>query len=417
MLYFPQNESRFAVPTALGRTNPDLVSWEDGMGEDSLKVTVSSMRGLDQHPARCFDYEFEDALVESMGAEVTTLRGRSRPGGRLPRMMSRLLRKAGYDEHVHTQVHADSVAPDQDIFLFNCLTIHDVASVQKIPNWRENSRFTVCWIKEFFVGTQHDPAGLALLEQFDLVILSFEQSVEALSKLVRGPKIVYLPLGIDTIRFCPYPNPPEQKLDVFWLGRSEPELHSAIQRQANVDGLYYVFNTTFPAQVAHPAEHRAQRIREMQRSRLFVVMPAKFNEPEVTLGQEEAGFRYFEGAAAGAVLLGRAPDVKSFSELFPWRDSVIPLPDNASSVGPFVADLLTQHDRLDRIRRESVRHCLLHHDWAYRMLSMCELLGFSPARAHKMLAPRLRTLQDLAELAVPSRPRALGTRRKVGAER
>jgi len=55
--------------------------------------------------------------------------------------------------------------------------------------------------------------------------------------------------------------------------------------------------------------------------------------PEETHGQIEIGFRYYEGSAAGTVMIGQAPDV-SVPEMFDWPDAVVQVRPDGSDVRP-----------------------------------------------------------------------------------
>jgi len=44
-----------------------------------------------------------------------------------------------------------------------------------------------------------------------------------------------------------------------------------------------------------------------KRRRYFIVSPGKFDRPSETGGQSEFGYRHFEAAAPGAIMLGMRP--------------------------------------------------------------------------------------------------------------
>jgi len=58
----------------------------------------------------------------------------------------------------------------------------------------------------------------------------FDKS-EPFKKLIQGESF-YLPAGIDTIFFCPYPDPPERFIDVLSIGRRSDTTHQALLRMA-----------------------------------------------------------------------------------------------------------------------------------------------------------------------------------------
>src|SRR5690606_9200692 len=116
---------------------------------------------------------------------------------------------------------------------------------------------------------------------------------------------------------------------------------------------------------------------------------------EDTEGQEELGLRFFEGAAAGALLLGEAPNVPSFAENFDWPDAVLPMRFDE----PDVASVLARHDaepeRMEAARRQGIVNSLLRHDFVYRWEQISRVAGLEP---RSMVAARKKALADRALL-------------------
>jgi hypothetical protein len=90
-------------------------------------------------------------------------------------------------------------------------------------------------------------------------------------------------------------------------------------------GIFYVYDTTSlsDADTLDHREHRDLVASLAKRSRFFLVAPAKMDASGECQGQSEIGSRYYEGAAAGAVLIGSKPDGDPFQELFGWPDAVV----------------------------------------------------------------------------------------------
>ena len=108
---------------------------------------------------------------------------------------------------------------------------------------------------------------------------------------------------------------------------------------ADAGDWYYMYDTVANCPVSSHAEHRSRLADMIKRSRFFLVNTASWHKGERTGGQQELGFRYFEGAAAGAVLIGDAPRNASFNEYFGWQDSVIPLPFDSGDIADVLAEL------------------------------------------------------------------------------
>jgi hypothetical protein len=133
-----------------------------------------------------------------------------------------------------------------------------------------------------------------------------------------------------------------------------------------------------------------------KRSRYFMVAPGKMNSEGETVGQVEVGYRYYEGAAAGAVLLGQPPKCEAFRELFPWQDVVIEVQPDGSDVVEMIAALESEPARIRAIQQRNAAEALLRHDWAYRWKEILRVAGIEP---HPALEARERRLKDLAEMS------------------
>ena len=91
-----------------------------------------------------------------------------------------------------------------------------------------------------------------------------------------------------------------------------------------------------------------------KRSRTFLVAPGKVDDPSLTGGQVEVGYRYFEGAAAGAVLIGQAPKGTAFDQAFPWPDAVIPVKHDGSDIRDVLSGLNADAQRLSAHQPEKL---------------------------------------------------------------
>ena len=79
----------------------------------------------------------------------------------------------------------------------------------------------------------------------------------------------YLPAGVDTLRFCPYPNPPTRSFDVLSIGRRAPVTHKSRLRMASEEGKFYVYDTIDALKTYDLEEHRLMTANLAKRSRYF----------------------------------------------------------------------------------------------------------------------------------------------------
>src|SRR5207248_8060169 len=130
--------------------------------------------------------------------------------------------------------------------------------------------------------------------------------------------------------------------------------------------------------VGNPAEHRLLLASLLQRSRYYVANRARVNEPEKTEGKEEISGRFYEGIAAGTVLLGEPPRSEEFRRQFDWPDAVIGLPFDSPDVAERLRALDAHPARIAEIRRRNIHYAALRHDWVHRLRTVYEPLGLRP---------------------------------------
>jgi hypothetical protein len=159
--------------------------------------------------------------------------------------------------------------------------------------------------------------------------------------------------------------------------------------------IFYIYDTLSNMHVIDHRQHRDLLANILKRSKYYLVNPARFNDLTCTQGHQETGYRYFEGAASGALMLGRSPQSETFRQHFDWPDAVIEAPDEEERIGAFMSGLNSQAERLESIRRNGVVQSLRRHDWAYRWRAIIDIIGIEPLSG---LFERDKVLCDLADI-------------------
>jgi len=165
---------------------------------------------------------------------------------------------------------------------------------------------------------------------------------------------------------------------------------------ARESGLFYVHDSIAGSQAITSKEHRALFANVAKRSRYFIVNPGKIDEPHIRGNQMETSNRYFEGAASGALMVGERPDNDEFRRLFDWPDAVTQLPYDSSDIDMLMADLDSEPERRERIRRANVLQALTRHDWVYRWEKILSTVGLEAAPGIYARKERLRKLTEIA---------------------
>jgi hypothetical protein len=110
----------------------------------------------------------------------------------------------------------------------------------------------------------------------------------------------------------------------------------------------------------------------------------------------EVGYRYFEGAAAGTVMIGDAPECEAYRELFGWPEAVVEIRPDGSDTMATLGELNSDPERVAAIGARNAREALLRHDWVYRWKDMFRIAGIEPSPRK---AAREKRLADLAQVS------------------
>jgi len=288
---------------------------------------------------------------------------------------------------------------DYDVFMLVCPYWRDVWYANAIQGWRDHCRTSVCWIDELWADDVRQlQYWLPVLSRFDHVIVGIDGSGKDLGDAIGRPCHEILS-AVDTIRFSPYPNPPARVVDVCSIGRRLDGIHRALLNLAARKEMFYIYDTLVNAgnsEIPDYLVHRDLLSNMAKRSRFFMVAPGKVNSPEETHGQIAIGRRYFEGLAAGAVLVGQAPDCGAFRRHFDWPHAVIEIQPDGSDAVEVVSRLSAEPERLREIGCRNAEEALRRHDWVYRWKEILGIAGLKPTPA---MEAREKRLGELAELA------------------
>jgi spore maturation protein CgeB len=351
-------------------------------------------------------YEAQDVLAQVDAVDL--LHMQPRRGLRLKEQWQRwLLYKDPTDMLMFANpgLHPVKLDREYEAFVILCQTYWDLLYANAIRGWKDQCRTSVCWIDEIWAAAvPRYKNWLKALENFDHICVGQKKSASILSDLI-GRKCHFVPGAVDTLRFCPYPSPPERVVDFYSVGRRWESIHNALLQLSAQTQRFYVYDTLQDVTSMRPisdAQHRQLYANVAKRSRYFVVAPAKMNVPGDTEGESEVGFRYFEGAASGAVMIGQAPDCEHFHDLFDWPDPLVEIKPDGSDVSEVVSSLDATPDRRREMGRRNAAEALLRHDWVHRWKMIWDIAGITVssgmlAREHTLAARASQVLADNRE--------------------
>jgi hypothetical protein len=354
------------------------------------RILLFSQRNiLGKYLFRCPHFEFEDIISEVDSVEVLA------PYANASSARSNFVKRLAYHLPILLNPGIQNVSNlgHYDIFLAVCGYPTDLLMVDAAINWRRHCTTSVCLIDELWAREIPQYQHLfRILRKFDVIVLYYSQSVEPLSKRI-GTKCLFLPPGVDTLLFSPYPKPPGRSIDVYSIGRRSDVTHRTLLRMAAESGIFYLHDSIAGDRAIDSAQHRTLFANAAKRSRYFLVNPGLINRPDKTDNQIEIGNRYFEGAASGTIMVGPLPRTEAFKTHFDWPDAVIHLDYDSSEIDKIISELDRQPEKQERIRRTNVAQSLLRHDWVYRWEAILRTVGLE---TKQQLLERKQRLQTLA---------------------
>ena len=226
---------------------------------------------------RCPHYEFEDVI--SRVDSVDLLAPKFTPSG----LWYKVAKKAAYRLPFapNPGIKRTEAKKRYDLFFAICGQPSDLVTANAAFDWKGHCRVSVCLIDEFWAKEIDSCRNLLhLLDRFDVIALYYNQTVEPLSRRLRS-RCVFIPPGVDTIRFNPYPNPPERVVDVYSIGRRSEATHQRLLRMASEDGRFYLHDSIAGGDAINSAQHRALFANVAKRSKYFLVNPGLIDRPDI----------------------------------------------------------------------------------------------------------------------------------------
>ena len=387
--------------------------------DGSQSVLILSMRNVSTLVGYCPLYEFEDLTAEMLDAAVAQVRCMS--GLELSKSVHKYVRYLTGSTRLATGVRPSFGAVElertYDVFLPFFNHPHEIFALNGLSNWRKRSRFAACYLAEAWEALM-PRYQLEMLRDFDHIFVGVQGSVSAVAAITGRP-CTFVPMGVDTLRFCPWPAEPERVIRVCNIGRRSEVTHKALLEYAEHTSSFYYYNTTrlvgtgdVSFAVTDQREHRLLLANLLKRSSYFIANRAFADRPALTAGKEEVPARYYEGAAAGALMIGDPPQTTDFQEQFGWNGSVIPAPFHASQIGDLITDLESDRAHTAALRRQNAMQALLRHDWVYRLQTMLDTVGLKPNERMLQREKQLREQADTIQSRSVHQNAAAGSGRR-----
>jgi hypothetical protein len=347
------------------------------MDEDQARILILSNRNFnDTIFARCLLYEFEDLILEIDSVDIIAPNRQRKNFESYYRRAGMFARKSVLS--LNPGIEKIKVKKKYDLFFMLCEFPKDLLNLNSLGNWREKCSVAICWIDELLIN--HLPnfrPFFKLISEFDYVITSCMQGDRIINEKRPG-KSMFMPLGVDVIKFYPYQNWEDRAIDVLSIGRKSETMHKLFLDLSRNKNIFYYYDSTNGDLAMKHQDHRLLIANLLKRCKFFLVYPGKFDMTNDIGNEEILGARYFEGAAAGAIMIGKAPNNREFKKNFDWKDAVIDICSVPEELNRLLFEPLLNKERLKLIVKTNIQQSLLRHDWVYRWEKVLEISGLKP---------------------------------------
>lgn len=385
------------------------------VASDRPRIGIFSLRNSALQVARSPGYEFEETIVGELEPNAVLVEpplniSRDQLGLRAKRWFKR--RGVGTGP-INFGAQTWSVEQDFDLFFVAPAFPNDLLELSTLRDWRKRSRVAICYLQELWVSDFDNrlPTLMSILKEFDYIFVGLYHTAEALSKKL-GIDVQYLPLGIDAEMWNPYTGTPKPRdIDVCAIGNMDPGTHEALWNWAEEKGRYYSFTTTGGGRLTvNHRIHRQNLAQTLKRSKFFFTFMAKRDVTSQRGSQEEFGPRYYEGAGAGAILLGDAVKTNpAYLKHMDWEGAVIEVPYASVDMPTLLEEIEKNADWLEDVRRRNVANCLTRHDHLNRWDMVMKAAGFEETPTAAARRARLKEQAAMLQGASPvplGRPRS-----------
>lgn len=370
-----------------------LLNLDDVCHQES-RILVWSQRNIENFIFNSCLFELEDLIKEVDLADVIAPPAYSFKGKVIKKIVKNSTQYIKMIAHFNPYLQPIYLEQEYDLFLAILDFPQNLSSINLLKNRQQKCYFSVCYLIEIWHKDLPNLKNfIEFFQDFDLICLGHSEIVNDVQKIIDRP-CIYLPPGVNAVKFCPDLVRSDRSIDLVTLGRRSEIVHQALLELAEQKKFFYYYDYIGGAEQRNNRhqEHRTLIANLLKNSRYFIANYAKINQLQETHGQREIGYRFFEGAAAGSVLLGCSPDNIAFKHYFDWDNVIIPIDFDEHNIVKIITELDSQPELLKQIQTDNVVNSLLKHDWVYRWEEILRELGMSITPGMKQRKHQLKEM-------------------------
>ncbi len=330
-----------------------------------MKYLVISNRNIQPSPAQNCINEFEDVMETALQAQLyAPFQYQDVPEAILP-----------------------STNEPVTLFLVCIYSLQSVQWLKQIRHWRKRFDKVALYIFDAYEAFEPRPAWRdrissfhRTINQIDHIFIGLRGGIDSYTNRFKPP-VTFVPLAADVLQFGSCSG--SRCITVNGYGRQQASRELALSQSFNTAGSGRLFYHTSHTEFGRIRDYRAHRRLFWQllasSQILLAEDPLVANKPagKTPFPFSFVGQRWFEGLAAGCVIVGSRPSCSEASHLLDWEDATITPPADEAEFIPFLDTLLADHQRMQSIRLRNHMEALSRHDWRHRLHTMLDILEHS----------------------------------------
>ncbi|MFZ4478396.1 MAG: glycosyltransferase [Rhodoferax sp.] len=271
----------------------------------------------------------------------------------------------------------------------------DLGLINAIPNCRKKfSR-----IYGFVTDSYFTPGFVRETALYDAITVTAHEDV-AYPAARFGIPVHQLYQGADCLTWVPRAAR-TREIDLIGFGRTPPSYQACFSKRFHPASSphLYLHSPLGNLSGTSVALERGMLFKLLQRTRISLAFHL-YVEPQ---GDRPRSMmvtsRWLESLLSGCIVAGRRPVSRMADEMLFWPQATLELSDDPQTASDELVKLLSNNDALEQQRRSNIFHSVRHHDWRYRIESLCFLMNLP---LPETLRSDLAHLQELCTSYAPS---------------
>ena len=230
-------------------------------------------------------------------------------------------------------------------------------------------------------------------EQFDAITVTAHEDIEYPASRFHIP-VFQLDHGVDGLTWAPRTEM-VRTVDLIAYGRTPPSYHAQFMQRFHAARSPYLYLHSPLGNLSGPDVRleRGMLFKLLHRSSVSLAFNLLVEPTNSRPRSMMVTSRWLESLLAGCIVAGIRPVSRMADEMLFWPDATVEISEDPVLATDQLEELLSRKD-LDAQRQTNIAHILEHHDWRYRILSLCQLFDLPVPESLQEDISQLKTLRQ-----------------------